>query len=112
MSHYDAVMRPTGSPPPEDPEPWEERSSEEYGVTAARTIRYRRQPADRPTELIFSGPCPRCQDPFSYEWPLVNVRGGDNSGVTVYCQCKTNHPGRPDKVDGCGAYWKVQVPLP
>lgn len=101
-----------GSPRPEAPEPWEEKSTKAYGATAAQTIPYRQQPEDEPTELIFSGPCPRCHDPFSYEWPLVNVRGVESFGVTVYCQCTAEHPGRPDNVDGCGAYWNVAVPRP
>lgn len=103
--------------PAEGPEedPWVEESTDAYGEQAAKTIRYRPEPATDPTDLIFEGPCPRCQHTFVYKWPLEVVRGlGDETGdvVTVSCQCPVLHPGRPEKADGCGAYWNVTAPWP
>lgn len=92
------------------PNPWVLASSDEYGARAAVTIPYRPDPPAHPADLVFEGPCPRCDHAFVYRWPLEVVRGLSTTTVTVSCQCKHAHPGRPEKVDGCGAYWNVVVP--
>src|SRR5690242_4382878 len=84
--------------------PWLEESTGDYGVRAAQQIPYRLDPPKSPIDIVFEGPCPRCQHAFVYRWPLVIMRGASVAStqpVTVYCQCTVTHPGRPDKMDGC-----------
>lgn len=106
-----AARRTSAAP---EPLPWEEFSRPEYGERAAREIPYQPRPAHHPTDLVFAGPCPRCRHEFVYVWPLEVVRAAAPAGagtlpVTVRCQCEQPHPNRPDGVDGCGAYWRVEV---
>lgn len=96
--------------------PWMVDSRAEYGERAALTIPYQAVPPNVPEDLVFDGPCPRCSHEFTYKWPLVVVRGAtalQSSGtpVVVRCQCGSDHPGRPEKQSGCGAFWKVRVAL-
>ncbi|MER7955972.1 MULTISPECIES: hypothetical protein [unclassified Streptomyces] len=55
---------------------------------------------------VLRGPCPRCG--VSLEVPAFDevvraVGGGDP--LLVVCDCRQEHPGRPDGRTGCGAYW-------
>ena len=75
------------------PNPWVMASSDEYGAQAAVTIPYRPDPPAHPADLVFEGPCPRCDHAFVYRWPLEVVRGLSTTTVTVSCQCKHAHPG-------------------
>lgn len=105
------VPLPAADPPEKS---WLEESTEDYGTRAAQQIPYRPDPPRSPIDLVFEGPCPRCEHAFVYRWPLVIVRGAGiapTEPVTVYCQCTVSHPGRPEKTDGCGAYWSVSVPV-
>ncbi len=99
---------------------WEEESSDELGAAAATTFRYQWLPVGQPTRIVLEGPCPACSEPFTYDWPLVVVRDWvmESAGprapepVTVYCQCRRAHAGRPEGEMGCGRYWELDVPVP
>jgi hypothetical protein len=72
--------------------------------------------------VILRGPCPRCADPMDF--PHVDrvyrrMRRGRSAGdprsgpqgnvVHMICTCQADHPGRPEGLDGCGAYWNVTL---
>lgn len=74
--------------------------------------------------VLVTGPCPRCEDHFSFDQVrtavTIGVRsfGHDGSSegrdpyreVTVSCGCHGAHEGRPDdKKEGCGVAYKLRI---
>jgi hypothetical protein len=100
--------------------PWLEQTSDDFGPSASESFSYRFEPRTAPDRILLQGPCPRCQEHFTFDWPLevvqaqVSVDVEENEvPVTVYCQCTGSHPGRPpEEKQGCGAYWNLLVPEP
>ncbi|MEV8451277.1 hypothetical protein AB0467_01420 [Streptomyces sp. NPDC052095] len=66
---------------------------------------------------VLTGTCPRCRCTTVYTWTRSVVRAAPRTGsghagtglvpVPVLCVCATEHPGRPDDEEGCGAYWNI-----
>ena len=100
---------------------YDEVTSDELGERAAREMTYRLEPEEEPDDIVFSGPCPRCEGPMTYPWPLMVVRQAptelrhsmavEHLDVTVICRCPRHHAGA-GRERGCGAYWKLRVPSP
>jgi hypothetical protein len=66
--------------------------------------------------VSISGPCPRCADEITITMVDSVVRSGSSGGATTtsttdtfVCNCEEAHPGRPDGMRGCGAYWKSKI---
>ncbi len=63
--------------------------------------------------VVLSGPCPRCG--HAMEFPHVgDVYMGTpafvpDAAVNVLCTCEVLHPGCPEGLGGCGAYWNVRL---
>jgi hypothetical protein len=62
-------------------------------------------------DVVLSGPCPRCGHLMSAaieveaSTRLYRVTAASGSGTNVvYCNCTSDHHGRPDGDSGCGAY--------
>lgn len=84
--------------------------------------------------VIASGPCPRCDHDLDYSFTDIIVVPQGLSGmlstatdalsdddameldpyvtVPVLCQCKKEHPGRPDKSRGCGIIFNTELLAP
>ncbi|MFH8926421.1 hypothetical protein ACH4D4_05145 [Streptomyces pristinaespiralis] len=55
---------------------------------------------------VLRGPCPRCGTSLEVTAFDEVVRGvGGADPLLVLCDCREDHPGRPDGRSGCGAYW-------
>jgi hypothetical protein len=87
-------------------------------VYAAQITRFEPQAAHGGTYL--RGPCPRCGD--SMEFPVVesvfrSIRPPsasaqptvDSPVVPMMCTCLVAHPGAPQGLPGCGAYWNIRI---
>ncbi|WP_143631415.1 hypothetical protein [Streptomyces thermovulgaris] len=61
--------------------------------------------------VVLSGRCPRCGCACTYLYTHRSFRrprrGLREQRIPVICTCSTDHPGRPDGEEGCGAYWNV-----
>lgn len=114
------------------PKAYVRQTKPEYGVKAAGTMTASLRPSrEAPTEVVFEGPCPECDEVMTYRHPLFIVKdatgaisdsqaaylwreaqrragGADKviEQITVYCQCDTVH--EKDQ-EGCGAYWKMKA---
>ncbi|GAA2746151.1 hypothetical protein GCM10010440_36740 [Kitasatospora cinereorecta] len=109
-----AATPPTGAP---DPKRYEEITNLRFATAAASFEAL-------PTRggVILRGTCPRCADPM--EFPHVDRvyrmtlpgrstaarrSGAEQDVVHMICTCTADHPGRPEGLDGCGAYWNVRL---
>jgi hypothetical protein len=96
---------------------YEEVTSEAFAERAAVEMSYQFEPADDPEDVVFTGPCPRCEVEMTYTWPLIVVREvaaapvEEQIEVTVICQCPRTHPGAGGE-RGCGAYFNLRIPRP
>lgn len=72
----------------------------------------------RADSLKISGPCARCDDPFTQtqvlQLPVTTVRGWnlnrparDDRYADYLCECSVAHPGTPPGATGCGASYAV-----
>ncbi|MET9412368.1 hypothetical protein ABZX90_42695 [Streptomyces sp. NPDC002935] len=111
-----AASTPTG-----EPLPYLEITDEDYGRRAASEFTVDEVRSDT---LILRGPCPRCR--ASLEIPVVTTivhRGFFGRRLRrveppqpadqvepMMCMCEDDHPNRPDRRYGCGAYWTVIIP--
>jgi len=73
--------------------------------------------------LLLRGVCPRCA--ALIDIPVLDPMLGGNRTATLepgedeldedvaplLCTCREAHPGRPDGVVGCGAYWNAGLPV-
>ncbi|MFD6231153.1 hypothetical protein ACFWFZ_30475 [Streptomyces sp. NPDC060232] len=105
----------TAAPGHDDALPYREATSDAYATAAAGTFGARRLAEG---VSLLTGPCPRCRAVISVH--LVNdvLRRGVRRRArqappqpyrTVRCNCRAPHPGRPESLRGCGAYWNVLV---
>lgn len=99
-------------PNPHDPVPFREVSEPTYAhhVQTAFTLVESAGGA-----YSLRGPCPRCR---GVTVALLDIRhvmrsSGSRSARTSVehhmCECPLEHPGRPDGIPGCGAYWNIEV---
>lgn len=74
---------------------------------------------------VLRGACPRCGDFMTFPvftWLYKAARpkgqgtsyakqvaGQDGQFEPMICTCEEEHPGRPAKEEGCGAYWKLRI---
>jgi len=116
MADHHNAARP-GNP---DPLPYREVTDEEYAVIAASQFTVEEP---RSGTLILRGPCPRCHTIIDI--PVVSgvfrtsrLLGGKlrhrqqavaDHVEPMMCTCEEGHPGRPDDVVGCGAYWTLTL---
>lgn len=120
-----APAPPTGNPGPAspplgaaEPKPYEEITDPSFATKAAASFEV------LPTHggVTLQGTCPRCTDPMDF--PHVNRvyrltlrrrsaaarhSGAEQNRVPMICTCTADHPGRPEGLDGCGAYWNVTL---
>ena len=107
----------------EDELPYLEESSEALGQSAAKNWQFRFDPAEKPTQVLLEGACPKCGHPFPYAWPLVVMRANllslprrpspkEPLTIAVICGCSIKHPGAADGERGCGRHWSLIVPSP
>lgn len=115
VEHDDAAAPQDGQP-----QPYREMTDEQYADWVARHFTVEEV---QPGTLVLRGPCPRCH--AIIDIPVVNDifqasrrRGGRlwrrapstvDHEEPMLCTCEEPHPGRPDKADGCGAYWTVML---
>ncbi|MEU4827092.1 hypothetical protein AB0H37_34915 [Actinomadura sp. NPDC023710] len=68
--------------------------------------------------VVLRGRCPRCRATVEANaFENVVVRKGAEGGsfvqgphpIPVYCTCLLDHPGRPEGIEGCGAYWRITM---
>jgi hypothetical protein len=109
---------PAAQPPAAAPTalPYAETTDPDYPIWAAR---FEAQPTRG--GAILRGPCPRCAD--SMEFPVVDKvyksirkpsaaarqQASEDLVVQMICTCSVAHPGAPQGLPGCGAYWNLQV---
>ncbi len=100
------------------PDPYAEVTEEKYATVAAALFSVTRHPLGT---LLLSGPCPRCSVTIAV--PVVTSifkSGGTNVSEdesslttkryeTIVCNCEEVHPGRPEGLSGCGAYWQLEI---
>ena len=97
------------------PKPYEEITHPSFAEQAASF-----QAVPTRGGVVLSGPCPRCGDPMDFPHVDSVVRSGlrlrphpvppaatAETVVPMICTCAVPHPGRPNDLDGCGAYWNV-----
>ncbi|MFD5517266.1 hypothetical protein [Streptomyces sp. NPDC127066] len=99
------------------PEPYEEITRPSFAERAASF-----QAVPTRGGVVLKGPCPRCGDPMDFPYVDSVVRSWlrrrprpepptatatEETVVPMICTCAVPHPGRPDDLDGCGAYWNV-----
>ncbi|WP_020673116.1 hypothetical protein [Amycolatopsis nigrescens] len=115
-----------------EPLPYEVTHHPSYNRVAAKEAEVRILPDEQdPEEIIIEGPCVRCRHAAAFREPIVSYRdanwapirdrlfdkamraaaatgGPSKREVTVYCCCRSHHPGAP-RGEGCGAYWTLNV---
>lgn len=111
--HHDTAVPEYG-----EPLPYREVTDEEYAAFAASQFTVEEP---RPGTLILRGQCPRCHAVIDI--PVVSgiFRTSSLPGRKLWhrqqadhvepmmCTCEESHPGRPDDVVGCGAYWTLTL---
>lgn len=104
----------SASPPPHAL-PYSEESAPNYVHYVAMNFELR--PYDRGC-ILAVGTCPRCASQLEIPVALTTVRGlfrrrtrrDEPVEVPMACSCDEQHAGRPDGVEGCGAFWLLSVP--
>ena len=67
--------------------------------------------------ITFTGACPRCEHPMTFEVPRATPPAGGGTTratpeeFTMWCACGHPHSGHPDGDNSCGAYWPYEAEL-
>jgi hypothetical protein len=103
------------------PTPYREITEDRYASSAAEQFKVEEA---EPGTLVLSGPCPRCG--WVMEVPVVDSIFTTTRGIRFWrrrphaaaaesyvepmvCDCDEDHPGRPEGLSGCGAYWTLTI---
>ncbi len=95
---------------------YQEETADTYGDTFAASC----TATEIRRGVLLVGTCPRCGDPMQFPVVTSTVKSTTGAGpapptaedTPLLCTCRTDHPGRPDGEEGCGAYWNVRIPRP
>jgi hypothetical protein len=111
---------PTGNPPgvPPGPLPYAEMTDDSYAQRAAENFTVAEV---APGTLVLHGLCPRCGTlidvpvvrsvfrGFSFPGARRDTASEPARNEPMTCTCAEEHPGRPEGLQGCGAYWVLNI---
>lgn len=112
---------PTSSYPFESANPYDPKWTDKaYDLICAGQIQAVIEISDQVATEVVKGPCPRCQEDFTYTAPATAVTGGvgvlgakdavlpsEWRSIELYCACAGPHAGRPPDKQGCGIAYSV-----